>query len=89
MLKDYHDANDDVDVRDAERSDAGQYFCRAENLVGSRDSDPARLSVHSKSFRFLDDICCVFITEALLSLVLEFLSASLSYQGCVSFQVGS
>ena len=40
--------NDNYDVRDAERSDAGQYYCRAENLVGSRDSDSARLSVHSK-----------------------------------------
>ena len=40
--------NDNDDVRDAERSDAGQYYCRAENLVGSRDSDAARLSVHSK-----------------------------------------
>ena len=40
--------DNDYDSRDAERSDAGQYFCRAENLVGARDSDPARLSVHSK-----------------------------------------
>ena len=39
---------DNDNVRDAERSDAGQYYCRAENLVGSRDSDAARLSVHSK-----------------------------------------
>ena len=35
-------------IRDAENSDTGEYFCRAENLVGSRDSDVARLSVHSK-----------------------------------------
>ena len=42
------DADDDV-FRDAERSDGGQYYCRAENLVTTRDSDPARLSVHSES----------------------------------------
>ena len=47
---DDNDANDDVDVRDAERSDGGQYYCRAENLVGTRDSDAARLSVHSESY---------------------------------------
>ena len=49
-LNNFPDANDDVDVRDAERSDAGQYYCRAENLVGTRDSDAARLSVHSESY---------------------------------------
>ena len=35
-------------IRDAENSDTGEYFCRAENMVAVRDSDVARLSVHGK-----------------------------------------
>ena len=35
-------------IRDVEKSDAGEYFCRAQNMVGTRDSDVARLSVHSE-----------------------------------------
>ena len=35
-------------IRDAEKSDAGEYYCRAENMVATRDSDVARLSVHGK-----------------------------------------
>ena len=35
-------------IRDVEKSDDGEYICRAENLVGTRDSDPARLSVHGE-----------------------------------------
>ena len=39
-------------IRDVEKTDAGEYFCRAENIVGIRDSIVARLSVHSELIRF-------------------------------------
>ena len=87
--------NDNYDVRDAERSDAGQYYCRAENLVGSRDSDSARLSVHSKYselFQIIWDFLMIFAVSwngSLAFASIRVLSASLSYQGCVLFHVGS
>ena len=37
-------------------SDAGEYYCRAENLVGRRDSDVARLSVHIAPFLLSDPV---------------------------------
>ena len=43
-------------IRDTEKSDAGEYYCRAENLVGSRDSDVARLSVHIAPFLLSDPV---------------------------------
>ena len=52
-------------IRDVEKSDAGEYFCQvlllllcntcqAKNMVGTRSSDVARLSVHVKP-AFLED----------------------------------
>ena len=38
-------------IRDVEKSDDGDYVCRAENMVGSRDSDVAHLSVHGELVR--------------------------------------
>ena len=35
-------------IRDVEKYDAGEYLCRAQNMVGTRDSDVARLSVYSE-----------------------------------------
>lgn len=66
-----NDAYYDVDVRDAERSDAGQYYCRAENLVGTRDSDTARLSVHSES-------------SELFRIILDFLIFAVSWNGSLA-----
>ena len=41
-------------IRDVEKSDAGEYFCQARNMVGTRSSDVARLSVHVKP-AFIED----------------------------------
>ena len=38
----------DLVIRDAENSDTADYFCRAQNMVASRDTDVVRLSVHGK-----------------------------------------
>jgi hypothetical protein len=35
-------------IRDVTRTDAGDYVCQAVNMVGVRDSEPAKLSVHGK-----------------------------------------
>ena len=37
-------------IEAVQKSDEANYACRAENMVGSRDSDSVRLSVHSKYF---------------------------------------
>ena len=33
-------------IHDTEKSDAAEYFCQADNMIGTRKSDFARLSVH-------------------------------------------
>ena len=35
-------------IQGVEQSDAGEYFCQARNMVGTRSSDIARLSVYFK-----------------------------------------
>ena len=32
-------------IHNTQKSDAGEYVCRAVNMVGSKDSEPAKLSV--------------------------------------------
>ena len=44
-------------IRDASKeADGGEYVCRAVNIVGSRDSEPATLQVQGK--RRLVHLCC-------------------------------
>ena len=60
-------------IRDVENSDTGEYFCRAENLVTSRDSDVARLSVHSKWIFYDHQTYCsaIKVTAFLRAIVLN------------------
>ena len=40
-------------IEAVQKSDEANYVCRAENMVGSRDSDSIRLNVHGKHAFFL------------------------------------
>jgi len=39
-------------IHNAQKSDDGDYVCRAVNMVGSKDSEPAKLNVQGKLYYF-------------------------------------
>ena len=43
-------------IHNAQKSDAGDYVCKAVNMVGSKDSEPAKLAVQGKKSIILNEI---------------------------------
>ena len=43
-------------IEAVQKSDEANYVCRAENMVGARDSDTIRLNVHGKYCHLINDI---------------------------------
>ena len=50
-------------IEAVQKSDEANYVCRAENMVGSRDSDSIRLNVHGKHvFFFFLELLDMYVT---------------------------
>ena len=59
-------------IEAVQKSDEANYVCRAENMVGSRDSDSIRLNVHGKHVFFFFFFCLFSIIRPCRSKLLEF-----------------